>query len=151
MLKKVDLMHQTLIFLLNKSDLCSALGAEYVDPMKNTVCEALGEQAGHVYIQTISAKTGQGLDQLRQTLSGIEQVMNAHHDAVLVTNVRHFEALKHAFTSLEAVHKGLDEGIPTDLVAQDLREALYYLGSITGEITTEEVLGSIFGRFCIGK
>lgn len=151
MLKKVDLVHQTLIFLLNKSDLCASLGAESVDLMKNTVCEALGEQTGHVYIQTISAKTGQGLDQLRQTLCAIEQVMNANHDAVLVTNVRHFEALKHASTSLDAVRHGLDEGIPTDLVAQDLREALYYLGSITGEITTEEVLGSIFGRFCIGK
>ena len=151
MLKKVDLVHQTLIFLLNKSDLCAAFGAESVALMKNTVCEALSEKAGHIYIQTISAKTGQGMDQLRQTLCGIEQVMNANHDAVLVTNVRHFEALKHASTSLEAVRKGLDEGIPTDLVAQDLREALYYLGSITGEIATEEVLGSIFGRFCIGK
>ena len=150
-LKKVDLLHQTLVFLLNKSDLCASLGAECVDLMKNTVCEVLGEQAGHVYIQTISAKIGQGLDQLRQTLCGIEQVMNANHDAVLVTNVRHFEALQHASESLDAVRKGLDEGIPTDLVAQDLREALYYLGSITGEITTEEVLGSIFGRFCIGK
>ena len=150
-LKKVDLLHQTLVFLLNKSDRCASLGAECVDLMKNTVCEVLGEQAGHVYIQTISAKTGQGLDQLRQTLCSIEQVMNANLNAVLVTNVRHFEALQHASESLSAVRKGLDEGIPTDLVAQDLREALYYLGSITGEITTEEVLGFIFGRFCIGK
>ena len=80
-----------------------------------------------------------------------QQAMNANHDAVLVTNLRHYEALKHASESLHAVSKGLEDGIPTDLVAQDLREALYYLGSITGEITTEEVLGSIFGRFCIGK
>ena len=68
-----------------------------------------------------------------------------------MTNLRHYEALKHALESLKAVYQGLDDDIPTDLVAQDLREALYYLGSITGEITTEEVLGSIFGRFCIGK
>ena len=72
-------------------------------------------------------------------------------DTVLVSNVRHYEALKHASESLAAVSKGLVEGIPTDLVAQDLRESLYYLGSITGEITTEEVLGSVFSRFCIGK
>ena len=77
--------------------------------------------------------------------------MKIGQDAVLVTNLRHYEALQHANESLAAVRRGLDEGIPTDLVAQDLREALYYLGSITGEITTDEVLGNIFGRFCIGK
>ena len=138
-LKKVDTAHQTLVLLLNKSDLCTS------------ACEVLDDLKDHVYIQAISAKTGSGLEQLQQTLVEIQQSLNANHDAVLVTNVRHFEALKHASASLDAVHKGLDEGIPTDLVAQDLREALYYLGSITGEITTEEVLGSIFGRFCVGK
>ena len=105
----------------------------------------------HTYIQTLSAKTGNGLDQLHQTLLSIQQSMNISQDTVLVTNVRHYEALKHASESLNAVSRGLDEGIPTDLVAQDLREAIYYLGSITGEITTDEVLGSIFSRFCIGK
>ena len=150
-LKKIDTSYQTLVLLLNKSDLCPTDSAECVDLLKSTVCQVLGNHGGHVYIQTISAKTGNGLDQLQKTLSEIQQTMNVNHDAVLVTNVRHYEALKHASTSLDAVRKGLDEGIPTDLVAQDLREALYYLGSITGEITTEEVLGSIFGRFCIGK
>jgi tRNA modification GTPase len=150
-LKKMDMVHQTLVLLLNKSDRCPTASAESVDLLKSTACEVLGNHDGHVYIQTISAKTGNGLDQLQKTLSEIQQAMNANHDAVLVTNLRHFEALKHALESLIAVSKGLDDAIPTDLVAQDLREALYYLGSITGEITTEEVLGSIFGRFCIGK
>jgi tRNA modification GTPase len=57
----------------------------------------------------------------------------------------------HASESLRSVQQGLEINIPTDLVSQDLREALYHLGSITGEITTEEVLGTIFSRFCIGK
>lgn len=137
-LNHIDNKHQTLILLLNKSDLYRA----------NT---DLGIQATNVYIQNLSAKTGEGMDQLRQTLASIKQGMNLSHDAVLVSNVRHFEALKHAYSSLDVVRSGLEEGLPTDLVAQDLREALYHLGTITGEITTDEVLGSIFSRFCIGK
>lgn len=150
-LNKIDTVHQTLVLLLNKSDLCPTTSAECVDLLKSTACEVLGNHEGHVYIQTISAKTGNGLDQLQKTLNEIQQAMNANHDAVLVTNLRHYEALQHASVSLDAVSRGLEEGVPADLVAQDLREALYYLGSITGEITTDEVLGSIFGRFCIGK
>ena len=150
-LRKADLAHQTLVFLLNKSDLVSKESADYIDQLKNIVCEATGPSTHHIYLQTLSAKTGNGLEQLRQTLMEIQQSMRLGADTVLVSNVRHYEALKHALESLTAVRKGLDEGIPTDLVAQDLREALYYLGSITGEITTDEVLGSIFSRFCIGK
>ena len=150
-LDKTDTAQQTLVLLLNKSDRCADTIADRLDGLKNTVCEVLGDQAGHVYLQTLSAKTGNGMEQLRQTLSTIRQGMALGQDAVLVTNLRHFEALQHAAASLQSVRKGLNEDLPTDLVAQDLREALYYLGSITGEITTDEVLGSIFGRFCIGK
>ena len=149
-LDKTDTTQQTLVLLLNKSDRCPDT-ADRIDGLKNTVCEVLGSQTGHVYLQTLSAKTGNGMDQLRQTLSEIRQGMALGQDAVLVTNLRHYEALQHAAVSLQAVRRGLNEDLPTDLVAQDLREALYYLGSITGEITTDEVLGSIFGRFCIGK
>ena len=91
------------------------------------------------------------MEQLRHTLEEIRQEMGNATNATLVSNVRHFEALQKASGSLDAVRQGLENGIPSDLVAQDLREALYYLGTITGEITTDEVLGSIFSRFCIGK
>ncbi|MCR5013851.1 MAG: tRNA uridine-5-carboxymethylaminomethyl(34) synthesis GTPase MnmE [Bacteroidales bacterium] len=152
-LEKTDPGHQTLVLLLNKSDRCAEQGADYVDTLKNTVVEAgeTGLQTKHVYIQTLSAKTGKGMDQLRHTLVEIRQGMGSMQDATLVTNVRHYEALRQASDSLAAVSEGLEQGIPSDLVAQDLREALYYLGTITGEITTDEVLGSIFSRFCIGK
>lgn len=129
-IEKVDQSHQNLLLLSNKTDLCHG---EHHDAL------------------AISAKTGEGLDVLRSKLVEIGKAMMGTQNEVLVTNVRHYEALKHASESLDAVKKGLDDGIPTDLVAQDLREALYYLGSITGEITTDEVLGSIFSRFCIGK
>ena len=72
-------------------------------------------------------------------------------NTTLVSNIRHFEALTHAKESLEQVKKGLDDKLSADLLAQDLRQALYYIGSITGEVTTGEVLNNIFGRFCIGK
>ena len=91
------------------------------------------------------------MEQLRHTLQQIQQSMKVGQDTVLVSNLRHYEALRHASESLTAVRQGLDNQIPTDLVAQDLREALYHLGTITGEITTDEVLGSVFSRFCIGK
>ena len=126
----VDSNHQTLLILLNKTDIVQPSGGVGL---------------------SISAKTGKGLDQLHAMLVEIGRKLMDTQNAVLVTNMRHYEALKHAHDSLVAVQKGLDEGIPTDLVAQDLREALYYLGSITGEITTDEVLGSIFSRFCVGK
>ena len=128
---RVDRRHQTLLLLMNKTDL-RTMTAENIE-------------------FSISAKTGEGLDKLCSKLVEIGRGLMSTQNAVLVTNVRHYEALKHASESLQAVQKGLDDGIPTDLVAQDLREALYYLGSITGEITTDEVLGSIFSRFCIGK
>lgn len=72
-------------------------------------------------------------------------------DRTIVSNSRHFESLKSALGSIQTVRCGLHEGIPTDLLTVDIRKALYHLGEITGEITTDEILGNIFGRFCIGK
>ena len=105
--EKVDASHQTLFLVLNKTDL------------RHCECDnAL----------LISAKTGEGLDQLRDRLVEAGRKLMGVQDTVMVTNVRHYEALKHASLSLLAVRRGLDESVPTDLVAQDLREALYYLG-----------------------
>ena len=72
-------------------------------------------------------------------------------DTVLITNARHHSALLATAESLIRVKDGLRSGIPSDLVAQDLRDALYHLGTITGEISSDEILGNIFSHFCIGK
>ncbi|MGC9472041.1 MAG: tRNA uridine-5-carboxymethylaminomethyl(34) synthesis GTPase MnmE [Bacteroidales bacterium] len=69
----------------------------------------------------------------------------------VVTNVRHYEALRHTGEALDRVLDNLERNLPGDLLAQDIREALHYLGQITGEITTDEILGNIFSKFCIGK
>ena len=97
----------------------------------------------------ISAKHGAGLEELRATLAASAGVASA--TGTLVTNARHAAALREAAASLSAVSDGLDRGIPSDLLAEDLRAALTSLGSITGLITTDEVLGEIFSKFCIGK
>ena len=99
----------------------------------------------------ISAKAKTGIDALKSAIASSQKDILDNPDAVLVTNTRHFEALSSAATALGRVRSGLASGIPTDLVAQDLREALYHLGSILGEISTDEVLGNIFRNFCIGK
>ena len=69
----------------------------------------------------------------------------------VVSNSRHFEALNKAFTALNEVQKGMDQNISSDLMAIDIRQALFHLGEITGEITTDDLLGNIFTNFCIGK
>ncbi len=100
----------------------------------------------------ISAKTGSGLPELTEALAEIGRRITGDTDETLVTNIRHYEALVRAATALGRVRDGLKVAtLPPDLIAQDLREALYHLGEIVGEISTEEVLGNIFRKFCIGK
>ncbi len=100
----------------------------------------------------ISAKTGKGLSTLTKTLGEIGSEITGSTDETLVTNIRHYEALVRAASALERVRAGLHIAtLPPDLIAQDLREALYHLGEIVGEITTDETLGNIFRNFCVGK
>lgn len=101
----------------------------------------------------ISTRTGYGLDALKTSILNIfhARMGNADNKDVLLSNVRHYEALVRVKQALDAVVNGLDNGVPSDLVAVDLREALYHLGTITGEVTSDELLGNIFGRFCVGK
>ena len=99
----------------------------------------------------ISAKNGTGLEELKKNLVKTQQNLLGDSDTTLVTNQRHVQALTDSRTSLLRVRDGLAYGLPTDLASQDIREAIYHLGSIVGEISTDEVLGNIFRNFCIGK
>lgn len=107
----------------------------------------------HSQINTleISAKEGYGLDTLTAALANTAHTELAHAPDVMLTNVRHYEALGHVDQALLHVAEGLATGLPADLVVIDLRDALHHLGTITGQVTTDEVLGTIFSRFCIGK
>ncbi len=98
---------------------------------------------------SVSALTGYGIEELKQLMASAvssESVGNA-----LLTNVRHRDALLRVSRALNAVAEGLAAEVPADLVAIDLRDALHHLGTVTGEVTTDEVLGNIFSRFCVGK
>lgn len=113
---------------------------------------ALREKGISAKLIPISAKTGSGLTVLTEALAEIGRRITGDTDETLVTNIRHYEALVRAATALGRVRDGLQVAtLPPDLIAQDLREALYHLGEIVGEISTEEVLGNIFRNFCVGK
>ncbi len=165
---------QKLVILINKADTLSSLpdnnpsdnseedvnnSIEYWDSSEalqsqineiNASCQE--QQLSPIAVLPISAKQKLGITSLKELLiNSQKQNIAIDSNATLVTNARHYQALLDAQISLYRVEDGLAAGIPTDLVAQDIRESLYHLGSIVGEINTEEILGNIFSRFCIGK
>lgn len=142
-LDEVDLEQQQLVLCINKVDTLPDQGEALLGRLRDD----LGND--EIMVMCIAAKDKFGLNDLYNALKHSQPL--THPDATLVTNVRHYEALLRANEALLQVKQGLEMNIPTDLISQDLRQALYHLGSITGEITTDEVLGTIFSRFCIGK
>ena len=139
---RIRFNEQTLLLLLNKMDLVS-------DPSRAETMLVLDREIPTI---PLSAKTGQGLETLKNSLVTVwEKRLKGAEQALLVTNIRHYNALHKAADALELVKAGIASGTPTDLVSQDMRDSLYHLGSILGTITDDEILGRIFERFCIGK
>ena len=100
----------------------------------------------------ISAKQNLNTECLTSLLYESAQMPDITGSDIIISNLRHYEALTHALDSIDRVIEGLQANIPADFVAQDIRQALFHLAEITGgEITTDEVLGNIFAHFCIGK
>ncbi len=143
--KKISKTDKKLVVVLNKTDLCSPGTIQAATPKIN---ETLNDNERFV---PMSAKKGENLDILEKTLKELIHAENLEQNAVIVTNVRHFEALSHAHEAIVRTKEGLENHLSGDLLSQDIRETLYYLGEITGEITTDEILGNIFKNFCIGK
>ena len=136
---------QKLIVLLNKVDILAP--NINVSILNNSVSSA-DEKVVKIYI---SAKTGFGLDLLKNELAKTQKDKTFDSDQAVVTNLRHYQALSEAAGYLEKVSLGITSGTPTELLAEDLRQALNQLGTITGEVTSDDILGEIFSRFCIGK
>ncbi len=134
---------QQLVVVLNKSDQLS--GKE----LRDTLAELTVLPNERVI--ALSAKKGNHMDSLKGLLLELVNAGNIRHQDVVISNIRHFNALRSASESLSRVSEGLASALPSDLLAQDIREALHYLGEITGEVTTDEILGNIFKNFCIGK
>lgn len=131
-----------LIVVLNKTDLATDM---------LTALETIKLQTNGETVIPISAKTGHNLEQLTNELLCTVNLHDLANDHVIVTNVRHYEALSHAHTAISRVITALESSLSAEFISQDIRECLHYLGEITGEITTDEVLENIFKRFCIGK
>ena len=132
-----------LFILINKSDLASP-------DRQPEIAEKITLEEKDTLL-FISAKEKIGLEYLKLKLSEVIAKDKLNSSDVIITNVRHYEALFHVSESLQRVTSGLDNQIPEDLIAIDIRQAIHYLGEITGEITSDEILSNIFRNFCIGK
>lgn len=135
---------QHLIIAINKSDLTG----DNLDA--TTVSSDVAPLPSDTTTLRISAATGTGIESLCHNLVNASGV-NSWQGDILVTNSRHYEALTHALDSINRVREGLESGISGDFIAQDVRETIHHLGTITGAITTTDILTTIFSRFCIGK
>ena len=141
--KQMDDGTKQLVVVLNKSD---RIGEPELKQIRQSI-----QLNGNEHIISISAEKLENIDGLTNLLLDIVNIGSIKHQDVLISNIRHYNALKSALESLTRVSEGLSSTLPSDLLAQDIREALHYLGEITGEVTTDEILGNIFKNFCIGK
>ena len=147
---KVDLSSQKLFLLLNKVDL---VGFERVNKNVTAINKYVSSLDCKVVILNLSAKNGEGIAALKSALVSAEKDLLPAEDAVFVTNVRHLEALRSASSALQDCIASLSRGIPSDLVAEDLRRALTSINTILGTdlLDPEEILHNIFRNHCIGK
>jgi len=133
---------QTGVILLNKADTISAAQSE---PKTQIIADKSG-------VKTILI-TAKYKETLQPLLTYFSEYIQNHNQAegTIISNTRHYEALENTKLCLQKVLAGLDSGLSTDFVAMDIREALFHLGTITGEVSTDDLLESIFSKFCIGK
>jgi tRNA modification GTPase len=138
----------------------SSVGEKIADDINTTSVHSvssvrekeISERNTSPQIIEISAKQSINTEQLTRLLYESAQMPDLSAGDIIISNLRHYEALTHALESIDRVIDGLQMNIPADFVAQDIREALFHLAEITGgEITTDEVLSNIFAHFCIGK
>lgn len=174
--KRIDLSRQKLIIVLNKADEIDSMfenttnyalksnnigtpngekSATY-SPALLALIEATKELCNKnglspAIIFALSAKKRTGIEELKEYLADSQKHANITAGSTIITNMRHYQALCDTKEALLRTSASLIDDIPTDLVAEDIREALYHLGTIVGEVTTDEILGNIFKNFCIGK
>lgn len=132
--------NKQLIIILNKSDLkIPAASIAAINFPRN------------VHTLSLSAKNKEGLDKLQNLLVEVTDFSSISQTDIIVTNIRHYESLVSALAPIRRVKKGLISNLSTDFISQDLRECIYHLSDIMGEVTTNEVLSNIFSHFCVGK
>ncbi|WP_374164500.1 tRNA uridine-5-carboxymethylaminomethyl(34) synthesis GTPase MnmE [Arcticibacter sp. MXS-1] len=125
-----------LVAVMNKTDLLQAGRKQELEGLE---------------MHYISARDKQGIEELKEEILRKVNLHQINTDDVLVTNIRHVEALQHTEASLNRVLEGIENPVTSDFLAMDIKQALYYLGEITGTVTTDDLLDNIFSKFCIGK
>lgn len=128
--------------------------ANKVDKLPNDVQQQLNHALNAVknsHHILLSAKQRVGVDELKDKLLSFVNTGALRNNDTIVTNSRHYDSLLKAFEEIKKVKYGLDSGLSGDLLAIDIRQALFHFGEITGEITNDDLLGNIFANFCIGK
>jgi tRNA modification GTPase len=100
---------------------------------------------------SISAKNGEGISALKNKLLNFINTEKISENDSIVSNLRHYEQLQLTLHEINSIINGMGNNISGDLLSINIRQALFHLGSITGEVTTDDLLGNIFGKFCIGK
>ncbi|KAA6323034.1 tRNA modification GTPase MnmE [termite gut metagenome] len=133
------------ILVFNKTDL---LPKHQKEELISFLPRYTNKNTGYIFI---SARQRISTDELQQMLINRTHLPTVTRNDVIVTNIRHYEALTHALESIRRVQESLHTNISDDLLSQDIRECIFYLGEIVGKVTNEMVLENIFGRFCIGK
>ncbi|MCB4800040.1 tRNA uridine-5-carboxymethylaminomethyl(34) synthesis GTPase MnmE [Neotamlana laminarinivorans] len=132
-----------LLIIANKTD-------KLTEDKKQSLNSILSKVEGSQYL-SISAKSGKGVEDLKTQLLNFVNTGALKNNETIITNTRHYDSLLKAFQEIQKVKYGLETGLSGDLMAIDIRQALYHFGEITGEITSDDLLGNIFANFCIGK
>ncbi len=143
LINDIDLLRQKypkkkILVIVNKTDI---LTEKEISNLKSKISDLI----------FLSAKNNEGINALKNKLTALANTGALSNNQTIVSNSRHFEALNNALIEIVNVQKGIDQNISSDLIAIDIRQALNYLGEITGKVTNEDLLGNIFANFCIGK
>jgi tRNA modification GTPase len=125
-----------------------------IDSLNQTQKELLSQKLSIINYPLsieISAKNKEGIEDLKNQLMSFVNTGALRNNETIVTNTRHYDSLLKALEEIQKVRFGMDTHLSSDLMAIDIKQALYYFGEITGEVTNDELLGNIFANFCIGK
>ncbi|GAA4769329.1 MULTISPECIES: tRNA uridine-5-carboxymethylaminomethyl(34) synthesis GTPase MnmE [Flavobacterium] len=142
---------KSLIVVVNKKDL---IPVETLTAINNRIAafqEELLAVNRKLFTNFISAKNKEGIEELKNTLLSFVNTGALRNNETIITNTRHYDSLLKALEEIQKVQWGMQQNLSSDLMAIDIRQALYYFGEITGEVTNDELLGNIFANFCIGK
>lgn len=140
-----------ILIVINKSDLIPTESLKTIHSKLNPENHQPATDNRQPATIFISAKNRKGIDDLKNQLLSFVNTGALRNNETIVTNTRHYDSLLKALEEIQKVKFGLQTNLPSDLMAIDIRQALYYFGEITGEVTNDELLGNIFANFCIGK